>query len=157
MDLRDKFAMSIDYLFGYEVSSVLPLENLSFSISKRTGKIKDVLINSDRIASLRSDGSIAITIKGAQILRRQEIFNDNCVTVQKGPDEFISKGKSVFAKHVVNCGNKVRPGCDVAVIDLNGIIIAVGKALLSAKMMKAFNRGIAVKVRESLIKDVRKM
>lgn len=157
MDLREKFLMTIDYLFGNEIGNAFLSENLEFTISKRTGKIKDVLIDSGRIASFRFDGSIALTINGAQILKDKDLLKDNYVMVQKGPDEFISEGKSVFAKHVVDCGIRVRPKCDVVVIDKNETIIAVGKALLSAKMMKSFNRGIAVKVRESLNKNVRKM
>ncbi|MGH9878017.1 MAG: PUA domain-containing protein, partial [Nitrososphaerales archaeon] len=93
---------------------------------------------------------LALTIFGAKLLLQSPKFKENCVTVNNDVSEFISNGKSVFCKHVVNCGNNVRVGSDVAVLDQDGNVIAVGKAVLSTKMIREFKRGVAVKVRESL-------
>ncbi|MFQ6134592.1 MAG: PUA domain-containing protein [Nitrososphaerales archaeon] len=150
MDFREKFAMSLDYIFGRGVSSVLPLDRLEFSFSKRTGRVKTVLLDGRLLATIRSDGSIAFTVYGAGLLVKHQEFLENCVVVEEGPDRFVAEGRSVFAKHVVRCGDRVRPASDVAILDVKGKVIAVGKAVLSAKMMREFDRGVAVKVRESV-------
>ncbi len=150
MDFKDKFAMSMNYIFGKGVSDILPLDNLELSFSKRTGRIKSVMLEGKLLATLRSNGSIAITVYCANLLIKYPSFHDNCVVVENGPDNFVSNGRSVFAKHVVNCGDRVKPSSDVAILDEKGKVIGVGKAILSAKMMRSFNRGVAVKVRESI-------
>jgi archaeosine-15-forming tRNA-guanine transglycosylase len=43
----------------------------------------------------------------------------------------------------------VQVGSDVAVIDSN-IVIAVGVAILPFALMKRYNRGVAVKIREGI-------
>ena len=59
------------------------------------------------------------------------------------------EGRSVFCKHVVWCGKNVRVAADTPILFENKVI-AVGKAILSSEMISDFNRGVAVKVRDSL-------
>lgn len=148
LDSKEKFVMSVNYIFGKDICSVLPLADLKFSFSKRTGRLKDVHHNNILMATLRSNGSIALTVYGASILVKHPLFLENCVIIENGPDIFVSAGKSVFAKHVVSCGDKVRPSSDVTILDKQNHVIAVGKSILSAKMMRTLERGMAVKVRE---------
>jgi uncharacterized protein with predicted RNA binding PUA domain len=153
LDSKEKFAMSLDYIFGKNVSKALPLERLEFTYSKKTGRIRTVTINEKLLATIRSDGSIALTIYGATLLLQQPEFQENCIVVQEGPDKFVSEGKSLFAKHIVKCGDRIRPESDVAILNVKGEVIAVGKAILSAKMMRRFQVGVAVKVRKSIGKQ----
>ena len=150
LDPRQKIAVNIDAIFGRDISSFVPVDRLEFTFSKRTGRIKNVLLDNNLVVTLRTDGGLALTIFGAKLLRQSPNFRENCVTVSNEVSEFISNGKSVFCKHVINCGNNVRVGSDVAVLDEDGNIIAVGRAVLSAKMIREFKRGVAIKVRESL-------
>lgn len=154
MDSKEKFVMSLNYIFGKDICSAVDLDNLKFSFSKRTGRLKNVEYNNILFATLRSDGSIALTVYGASILVKNPLFLENCVVIENGPDIFVSVGKSVFAKHVVMCGNRVRPSSDVAILDKHNNVIAVGKSFLSAKMMKALERGVAVKIRECINRNV---
>jgi len=55
----------------------------------------------------------------------------------------------VFCKHVVWCGKKVRISGDTPVLFKNKVI-AVGRAVLSSEMISDFDRGVAIKVRDSL-------
>lgn len=150
LDPKQKIAVNIDAIFGHGISSFIPLDRFEFIFSRRTGRIKNVFLDNNLVATLRTDGGLALTIFGAKLLMKSPNFKENCVTVSNDVSEFISNGKSVFCKHVINCGNNVRVGSDVAVLDEDGNVIAVGKAVLSAKMIREFKRGVAVKVRESL-------
>ncbi len=150
MDPKEKFSMVIDYLFGKGISRTLPKDRLNFSFSKRTGKMKSVLLDNNLIATFRHDGSIALTIHGAEFLVKNPKFAKNCVVVKDEARDFISVGRSVFAKHVVSCGDRIKPKSEVVIVDANGNVIAIGRALLSAKMMREFKSGAAVKVRRGI-------
>ncbi|MEM3437583.1 MAG: PUA domain-containing protein [Nitrososphaerales archaeon] len=142
--------MIIDYLFGKGISQIIPKDKLNFTFSKRTGKVKSVLLNDKLIATFRSNGSIALTIHGAEILVKHPKFVDNCIIVSDEAKDSIAMGKSVFVKHVMNCGNRIKPKSEAVILDTKGNVIAVGKALLSARMMKYFKSGVAVKVRKGI-------
>ncbi|MGQ9719455.1 MAG: PUA domain-containing protein [Nitrososphaerales archaeon] len=150
MDPKEKLSMTMDYLFGRGTSSVIPTDRLSFAFSKRTGRMKSVLLDGKLLATLRSDGGIALTIHGAELLASHPRFFENCVVVRDEAREHIAMGRSAFAKHVVSCGDRIRPGSEVVVLDTNRKVIAVGKAILSARMMGSFKQGVAVKVREGI-------
>lgn len=150
LDAKQKIAANIDAVFGSGLSSSIPIESFDFTFSRRTGRIKSVLLHGNLVATLRTDGGLALTIFGARLLMQSQSFRENCVTVSNDVAEFISDGKSVFCRHVINSGSNVRVGSDVAVLDENANVIAVGRAILSARMIRKFKRGVAVKVRESL-------
>jgi uncharacterized protein with predicted RNA binding PUA domain len=118
--------------------------------SRRTGRIKNFGIGGKLAATLRTDGGLALTIHGAQyLLDRSRVFAENCVSPAKEAVPFVSEGRSLFCKHVDSCGSNVKVGSDVAIVD-GGSVIAVGVSLLAASLMKQYNRGVAVKVREGL-------
>jgi uncharacterized protein with predicted RNA binding PUA domain len=63
---------------------------------------------------------------------------------------FVSEGRSLFCRHVQWCGSNVKTGSDVAVLDGDNSVIAVGIAVLGAGLMSRFSKGVAVKVREGI-------
>lgn len=145
--IEAKFRKTIDYIFGDGVNSVIPDDGLSFSTSRRTGRLRSVHLHDELLATMRSDGSIALTIKGAKLLNKHRTFKNSSVVVNDEVSELISKGRSVFAKHVLECGSAIRTNSEVAVMDGKGNVIAVGKAVIPAIIMKNMKRGVAVKVR----------
>ena len=76
-------------------------------------------------------------------------FKENCLEINEDAAPFVEVGRSVFCKHVIWCGKKVSISADTPVLFKNQVI-AVGKAILSSKMISDFDRGVAVKVRDSL-------
>lgn len=69
------------------------------------------------------------------------------VMIQEEAAQFVAQGRSVFAKHVVDADEEIRPQEEVTVIDKTRTVLAVGRALLTGAEMKAFKRGVAVRVR----------
>ena len=69
------------------------------------------------------------------------------VTVMQETAEFPKKGLNAFAKFVVDADKNIRAGMEVLVVDEKDTLLAEGQALLSAREMKEFNSGIAVRVR----------
>ncbi|MGI0093423.1 MAG: PUA domain-containing protein, partial [Nitrosotalea sp.] len=101
------------------------------------------------LCTLRTDGGLAITPFFAQILLKSKKFKENCLEIDNDSKEFVQEGSSVFCKHVTWCGKNIMIGGDVSVLH-GGKVIAVGKAVLSTRMIKSFKKGVAVKIRDSL-------
>ena len=148
MDPTVKLRHNIDALFGQGVSKHLP-KNIEISFSKRTGRIREVYHNQKLLCTLRIDGGLAITPFFAQILMKSKKFKENCLEVDQESKPFVEDGRSVFCGHIVWCGKSIRIQSEVPILYKNKVI-AVGKAILSSKMMKTQTRGVAVKVRDSL-------
>ncbi|MEM1994894.1 MAG: PUA domain-containing protein [Nitrososphaerales archaeon] len=150
MEQRKIVEAMLDYIFGLGVGKALKDREVSVEYSKKTGRMKHIYVDGKLLATLRPDGGLALTLYGAQMLLRSKTFKENCVTVSREAEEYIRLGKSVFAKHVRKVGKRVRPSSEVAILSVEGKLLAVGRAVLSAKMMKSFDLGVAVKVRASV-------
>jgi uncharacterized protein with predicted RNA binding PUA domain len=62
---------------------------------------------------------------------------------------FVEEGRSVFCNHVIWCGKNIQISSDVPILFKNKVI-AVGRAVLSSEMIQSQNRGVAIKIRDSL-------
>lgn len=148
MDSVQKMKHTLDALFGAGASKCLPRDS-RFTYSRKTGRIQHVYQNDSLLCTLRIDGGLAITPYFAQILVKNKRFLENCVEIDDDSKPFVENGASVFCKHITWCGKNILIGADVPVL-YKGKVIAVGKAILSSKMMKSLKRGVAVKIRDSL-------
>jgi len=148
MDQILKLKYSIDALFGNGVSKYLP-KNIEMTFSKKTGRIRTVTHQGKLLCTLRIDGGLAISPYFAQILLKSKKFKENCLEINKDAAPFVEQGKSVFCKHVIWSGKNIRIASDTPIL-YKDKVIAVGKAVLSSEMISDFNRGMAVRVRDSL-------
>ncbi len=149
--MQRKIALHLDYVYGSGTSRFWPLEELTFDLSKRTGRIKYVYSKEGLLATIRENGSLALTILGATLLARSDGFKRGyCVTVSDEAVGPVSEGRSVFVKHIIKCGELIKPKLDVVVLDRKGEVIAVGQSVVSSRMIAELKKGVAVKVREGL-------
>jgi len=151
----------VDFLFGRGISSILP-NDLELEYSRKTGKIKSFSIDGKLIGTFRTDGGIALTINGANLFLKQKGYLSNCVIPVEDAIPFVSEGRSLFVKHVLRCGENVKSGSDVTVIDKNESVLAVGRSLLPFSYYSqsiddianhqrgSLIRGIGVKIREGI-------
>ena len=143
-----KLEQSLDALFGDGVSKYLP-KDIEITFSRKTGRIRTVSHQGKNLCTLRIDGGLAISTHFAQILLKSKSFKENCIVINSDAAPFVMEGRSVFCKHVIKCGKNVKISGDTPVLFKNKVI-AVGRAVLSNEMISDFNRGVAVKVRDSL-------
>ena len=148
MDSISKIKHSIDSLFGNGASKFLP-KDIEITYSKKTGRIRTVSQNDQLLFTLRIDGGLAITPYFAQLLMKSKSFRENCVKISEDAAPFVKEGRSVFCKHVTWCGKNVHISGETPVL-FNDEVIAVGKAILSYEMIPDFERGVAIKIRDSL-------
>ena len=143
-----------EYQFGHGAGLALFPVDVRIVRSRNTGRIRHIYMGSTLLATLRpNDGVFTLTIAAAK--RLTSLISDLAytVTVREEVAEFISKGKNVFAKHVLSAGEKIRPGDEVIVIAEKAGVVGVGKALLLGEEMKAFKIGVAVKTRRGAETD----
>lgn len=143
-----------DYQFGKGVGEKLFPENVEIAYSKRTGRIRFVYLNGERLATLRPmDGFFSLSIEGAKRIVENRIPAKCLVMVKDEVSKFIADGGDVFAVHVVKADGEIRPKDEVIVVNEKGEVLAVGKAVLSGGEMTAFKVGVAVKVRRGVLEE----
>ncbi len=151
LDAKRRFAATLDMLFGKGISSSLPLDRLEFVYSKRTGKVKHVMLDGKMLCTLRKDGGIALTVELARLmLNNNGMFMEHCIIVSNDIVKHVAKGRSVFCKHVKHAGRCIQVGGEVAILDEDKNVVAVGKAALPASIIKDMRYGVAVKVRDGI-------
>lgn len=143
-----------DYQFGKGIGARLFPENVEIIRSKRTGRIRYVYLDGNRLATLRpTDGLFSLSIAGAKRIVENASSAKCLVTVMDDVSKFIAEGGDVFAKHVVKADGDIRPKNEVIVVDEKGEVLAVGRAVLSGEEMIVFTRGVAVKVRRGCVEE----
>jgi predicted RNA-binding protein (TIGR00451 family) len=136
-----------DYQFGRCVGGELFPDGVEISFSKRTGRIRHVYYKGRLLVTLRpTDGLFSLTVEGGRRMMQTKLLK-SWVKVQDDVADFIAEGRSVFAKFVVDCDEEIRPQEEVVVVDGHGEVLAVGRAVLTGKEMKAFEHGVAVRTR----------
>ena len=146
-DLRRIRAIA-EYQFGPGADIALFPDEVKMVYSRNTGRIRHIHLGETLIATFRpNDGVFTLTIAAAKRLLAQVPDLGYTVTVTEDAALFVSQGKNVFAKHVLNAGEKIRPGDEVIIVAEKSRVVGVGKALLISDEMKAFKIGVAVKTR----------
>jgi len=137
-----------DYEFGKGVGTRLFPETVKIIFSKKTGRIRYIYLEGKRLATMRpTDGLFSLSISGAKSIVEKTRSAKCLVVVRNDVSKYIAEGGDVFAAHVVKADDEIRSKDEVIVVDEDGDVLAVGRATLSGEEMKAFKRGVAVKVR----------
>ncbi len=147
-DALRRIRCTADYQFGKGVGAKLFPTNVEVAYSPNTGRIRYIYLNKERLATLRpTDGMLSLSLAGAKRIIESSKSARCIVTVRSDVSKFIAEGGDVFAAHVVKVDDEVRAKDEVIAVNEDGGVLAVGRAFLSAEEMKAFRRGVAVKVR----------
>jgi len=157
MEFLQKIRKIADYQFGKGAGDKLFPDKISFTISKKTGRIKQVRHEGRPIATLNpTSGLFNLTIEGAKRLAVGNEVKSRWVKIRDEVASFIENGSDVFAKHVVDVDEEIRPMEEVIVFNSRNEVIAVGRAVLSGIEMHDFTKGVAVKVRRGRSEKTKK-
>jgi predicted RNA-binding protein (TIGR00451 family) len=143
-----------DYQLGKHVGAKLFPGDVKILFSKRTGRIRYIFLHGKRLATMRpTDGMLSLSIRGARRIVEGTASARCFVRVQDNVSKFIAEGGDVFAAHVVEADDEIRARDEVIILDSDRKVLAVGRAVLSGEEMKAFKRGVAVKVRHGCAEE----
>lgn len=136
-----------DYQFGKGAGDVLFSDNVEFKMSS-TKRVRQILLDGKRIATVRAhDGMLTLSVFGAGKIHGHVTSPGQRVVVNSDAAPFVAKGKTAFARHVLDVDPEIRYGQEVLVVDEDDKLLATGKTMLSALEMKAFEKGTGVDVR----------
>ncbi len=136
-----------DYQFGKGAGRVLFPDSVEFVYSS-TGRVRQIYDEGNRIATLKpAEGIFSLSIEGARRLHSHFPYPKLRVIITDSVSEFIEKGGNVFAKHVVEVDRSIRANDEVIVVNEGDRLLATGRAILGAKEMLEFTRGMAVSTR----------
>ena len=140
-----------NFQFGNRIGETLFPEEIEVTHSKRTGRMREIYLNNEVIAIYRPrDGLFSLSLAGARRVLEKNKDLPFEVVLEDIAVEFVSKGKSLFAKHVIESDMNIRPKDEVIIVNKKGELIAVGKATLSGTEMLSFKKGIAARVRSGI-------
>jgi 7-cyano-7-deazaguanine tRNA-ribosyltransferase len=141
----------IDYQFGKGSSDAIVDGRLDIAKSRTTGKIRTVSVDGEHALSIRaSDGLFTLRPPGARRLLGASTSPRWRVIVEDDAVPFNREGKNVFCKFVVDCDDSLVPMDEVMVVDQRDDLVAIGRIILTRDEMMAFDKGVAVKVREGI-------
>ncbi len=144
-DKKEMVRKTVDFLYGKGASE--NFDDIDLQLSRKSGRIRYIFKDNVRLGTIRSkDGFFVPSLEGAKLLKdhmKHIIANDEAVP-------FVKKGKTLFAKHVVEADEGILPGEEVIITDKGNNIIANGTAELTTDEMITFERGPAVSMRDSL-------
>jgi predicted RNA-binding protein (TIGR00451 family) len=147
----EKFLAIFCYQFGPHVRSFLEsiVDQLKFTYSKRTGRFKTILWQGQDFCNFKPDiGLFALGYGGAKYLIEKVRPPSLRVVVQEDVGAFISEGRNVFAKHVVDLDPVLLPEDEVIIVDTRDHLLGVGRLILPPIEVKKFNWGVAVRTRK---------
>jgi len=146
-----------DYQFGKDAGEQLFPDNVSFTFSKKTGRIRHIMREGKLIATLNpTSGLLNLTIEGAKRLAAGNEIKFRWVRIKDEVAAFIEGGSDVFARHVVDVDREIRPMEEVIILNSRNEVIAIGRALLSGVEMLDFKRGVAVRIRRGRSEKTKK-
>jgi len=149
--VRARLQAVADLQFGRGAADALLAGTIELVTSKTTGKVRNVIRDGKHILSLRAeDGFYTLKAEGGRILHAGLLRPALRVIVETDTAEFNRQGKNVMAKFVVECDAGLRPFDECLVVDERDALVAVGRALMNREEMLAFDRGVAVQVREGV-------
>tara|TARA_B100001750_G_scaffold40848_1_gene29665 strand:- start:8096 stop:8515 length:420 start_codon:yes stop_codon:yes gene_type:complete len=137
----------MEYLFGDGISKIFKDKKISYKLSNNTNRLRFIYVDDKLFATIRANGTYALTFHGANILINYSDYMKNCVVINNEIEQFIKVGGSVFNKHIIDAGNNVLTNSEAIIINSDKKLIGVGKALTSHNIMKKSNIGAAIKVR----------
>ncbi len=139
--------MLADLQFGRGAGAALFPDGTRFQLSS-TGRLRYLLWEDKRIATVRAtDSHLTLSLLGAARLHSAIPFPRLRVVASPEAIPFVSRGKNLFARHVIYADQEIRAGDEVIVVDESDRLIATGRAVLSPDEMLQIKRGVAVSIR----------
>jgi predicted RNA-binding protein (TIGR00451 family) len=141
------FPYILDYLYGSKTHEIVDLNNTRFTISKRTGKVKQIYYNNRLFGTFRPNGSLAPTPYAFSVLSKSTNFKQNTVIIKKDSVNHIKGGSSVFVQNLKKVGENIYVGSDVFIVGPDKSLIGIGKSTIQSKQIEHLKSGVCVKNR----------
>ena len=141
----------LDYQFGKGIGKIFTDGETELVISRKTKRLRNLLLNSQHVASLsHRRGMFILQKRGAELLHENSSNLAHRVVVNSETAEFNRKGKSVFCKFIEDIDLKLKCLDECIVVTPKDELLAFGKLMIGTKEIKLGQQGMAVRVRSGI-------
>jgi len=141
----------LDYQFGKGVGNVFTNGETELVISRKTKRLRNLLLDGRHVASLsHRRGMFILQKRGAELLHKHYDNNAYRVVVTSDTAEFNRKGKSVFCKFIEDIDSELKCLDECIVVTPDDELIAFGKLMIGPKEIELKQQGMAVRVRSGI-------
>lgn len=143
----------LDYQLGRGASALLN-GKVEVRRSPSTGRVREVYVDGVLVGTIRAtDNFFVPTLEGARRLLAILPHPRLRVVVPEEVAKYVTLGRTVFCKHVVEADPEIRAGDEVVVVDTDGNLVAIGRAVLGGREILSKKAGKAVKVRKGVRRE----
>ncbi len=133
--------------FQFPELNDVEIPNLRISRSKKTKRVNEIYSGEKLLFSLRPmDGRYIPTMSGGEFLLKNGLRSHLVVAMEEAVP-FVSQGKSLYNRHVLESSENISPNSEVLVLDPQRNLIAVGTSKHPSYAMVQLDYGVAVKVK----------
>ena len=136
----------LEWVHGSEGADALQPEGLVGERSRRTGRLRRVLRDGERLFTLGNDGIPRPTWKGAELVHRARPFPAQRIIADADAVPFVEAGRSLFSRFVRGGDSSLVPGASALVVDGADRLLAVGRLVLAPPEMGRVPRAVAVRI-----------
>ncbi len=137
------------YQFGDKISAAILSGNIQLGFSRNTGKLRTVSTEGKQLLFFRpEDGLFSLKMFGAERINGATDKPVMRVVCSMDAVPFVSAGKSLFSKFVVDADPEIKPFGECIVTDEKDRLIACGRAIQNRREMLSFKNGVAVDIRD---------
>mgnify|MGYP006297694275 CR=1 FL=1 len=139
------------YQFGQGAGEALFPADAALEVTHTgSGRPRQVRAPEGRLATYATTGRLTLGVAGGARLHDALPAGAYRVVVGSESEPYVREGRNVFAKFVDEAADAIRPRDEVLVVHEDGALLGVGRATLGGAGMRAFQSGMAVRVREGV-------
>lgn len=136
------------YQFGIQATDSLFRGKIELVVSRKTGKIRNVISDGEHVLSMRAgDGLYTLRKEGADRIVKDVPAPHLRAVIMDDAVPFVSEGRNAFCQFVTDCDEDLRPMDEVIVTDKDDKVVATGRIMMIAGEIRSFKKGVAIKVR----------
>lgn len=136
------------YQFGIEATEALFRGKIDMVISRKTGKIRNVISDGEHVLSMRAgDGLYSLRVEGANRIVAAVAAPHMRVVLMDDAVPFVAQGRNAFCQFITSCDESLVPMDEAIAVDGNDKVIATGRLMMVAHEIASFKKGVAVKIR----------
>lgn len=136
------------YQFGIEATDALFRGKIEMVISRKTGKIRNIISDGEHVLSMRAgDGLYSLRVEGANRIVKVLPSPAMRVVLMDDAVPFVSQGRNAFCQFITACDPTLVPMDEAIAVDKDDRVLATGRLLLTADEISSFKKGVALKIR----------
>ncbi|MFZ1023257.1 MAG: tRNA guanosine(15) transglycosylase TgtA [Thermoplasmata archaeon] len=134
------------WVYGLELADALLHQDLQAVRSRRTGRLRGIMLEREPIFVLGNDSIPRPTWAGARLVQPLVVAPNFRVVVSDDGAPFVASGRTLFARFVQAADPSLVPGSSALLVDPHDSLLAVGRLLMAPHEMGQFQRGIVAYV-----------